>query len=216
MRALEPRNVRVRSVSELDDTLRLDDLARAVVDGMLNGMPQRWELLSVRHRLADMAAKDPDLRRFGASTHKYQLNPPLAQAKVEAFERRWNITLPESYRSFIIDVGNGGAGPYYGLYRVGDTDPLLDPDGPLLAMPFPHVTAWNADSLPPQDEDAYFSDEQIAGSLALAHFGCGDFLRLVITGEARGEVWQDGRGGDYGIWPVAADFADWYAEWLLS
>lgn len=72
------------------------------------------------------------------------------------------------------------------------------------------------DPLPPQDEDAYFSDEQIAGSLALAHFGCGDILRLVITGEARGEVWQDRRGGDYGIWPVAVDFGDWYAEWLLS
>jgi hypothetical protein len=183
---------------------------------MLNGMPQRWEPLSVRRRLAEMAASDPDLRRFGASTHKYRLNRPLAPANVEAFERRWSITLPESYRTFIIDVGNGGAGPYYGLYRLGDTDPRLDPDGPLLAKPFPHITAWNADPLPPQDENAYFSDEQTAGSLALAPFGCGDILRLVITGEARGEVWQDGRGGDYGIWPVATDFAEWYAEWLLS
>lgn len=48
------------------------------------------------------------------------------------------------------------------------------------------------------------------------HLDCGDILRLVITGEARGEVWQDGRGGGYGIWPVAANFADWYTEWLLS
>jgi hypothetical protein len=155
-------------------------------------------------------------RSVGGRRPRYQLNPPLAPAKVEAFERRWNIKLPESYRTFIIDVGNGGAGPYYGLYRLGDTDPLLDPDGPLLAMPFPYVTPWNADPLPPQDDDAYFSDEQIAGSLAVAHFGCGDLLRLVVTGEAHGEVWQDGRGGHYGIWPVAADFADWYAEWLLS
>jgi hypothetical protein len=102
------------------------------------------------------------------------------------------------------------------LYRLGYTDPRNGENRPLLAEPFPHIQAWNADSLPPQDEDAYFDEKLVAGSLALAHFGCGDILRLVITGPARGQIWQDGRAGDYGIWPAAVDFGEWYGEWLWT
>jgi hypothetical protein len=55
--------------------------------------------------LAEIAASDRALRRFGASRHRYEMEPPIA---LEA-------DVPEDYRRFVQTIGAGGAGPYYGL-----------------------------------------------------------------------------------------------------
>lgn len=34
------------------------------------------------------------------------------------YENKYNIKLPEEYIFFLTQVGNGGAGPYYGLYPL--------------------------------------------------------------------------------------------------
>jgi SMI1 / KNR4 family (SUKH-1) len=36
------------------------------------------------------------------------LNPPLSEQEVLAFEHKYCITLPEGYRRFLLEVGNGG------------------------------------------------------------------------------------------------------------
>jgi hypothetical protein len=50
----------------------------------------------------------------------------------------------------VTEIGNGGAGPYYGLFPFGQHDDSLGlrswEDGNLLgdvSQPFPHVEAWN-------------------------------------------------------------------------
>jgi hypothetical protein len=177
-----------------------------------------WDATLIHAKLTAMAQADPALAQFGALEHRYQLGPVLSVAQVAAFEARHRIALPEDYRSFLIEVGDGGAGPYYGLYRLDRTDlPDWAEDElaeDFLATPFRLHDRWN----PYQDltQDEYFSPRWVKGSLALAHFGCGDLVRLVVTGDRRGQVWQDGRGGDYGIWPVAPSFGDWYLDWLKS
>lgn len=94
--------------------------------------------------------KDPSRRVFGSTVHQYRLNPPLSTTLVEAFEARHGIALPADYKFFITDIGNGGAGPYYGLFRLGEHDngdgQCQWADGRLvgnLAEPFPHDEAWN-------------------------------------------------------------------------
>ena len=51
------------------------------------------------------------------------------------------------------------------------------------------------DFVPPAalTEDEYFDDRWIAGSMAIANYGCGHHYLLVVTGEERGQVWFDGR-----------------------
>ena len=92
------------------------------------GSPQPAWAGKLRKQLNRAGEKDPDLSRFGAYEHKYQLNPPASAEAVAAFEARFHVSLPEGYRSFLLWMGNGGAGPFYGLYRLGEAEPGQLPD----------------------------------------------------------------------------------------
>ena len=68
--------------------------------------------------LEQARAKDPDFVRFGAYGHKYRVSAPASEETIQSFEEQQGIRLPEEYRDFLLFVGNGGAGPYYGLYGL--------------------------------------------------------------------------------------------------
>jgi len=179
-----------------------------------------WDGAGVRRRLRELAADDPGFARFGADSHRYRLSAPLTEAEVAAFEGHHGVELPESYRGFLTDVGNGGAGPYYGLDALGVHDSRSEDEWRpgFLATPFPLTTAWNRAQHHPTDndvpDDLYFDQRWIAGSLMLCHFGCGAFYRLVVTGPERGRIWFDDRASDGGISPAGCGFEEWYRRWL--
>ncbi|MFM2060427.1 MAG: hypothetical protein RLZZ507_97 [Cyanobacteriota bacterium] len=77
----------------------------------------------IRQKLALMQEKDPRFYHavFGSQKHKYRLNPCLTKAEIIAFEERYQIKLPEDYRDFLMYVGNGGAGPHYGLFPLAES-----------------------------------------------------------------------------------------------
>ena len=62
--------------------------------------------------------KDRQMQIFGASSHKYEFNPVISEEKVRKFEKYYNIKLPDAYVVYLTRVGNGGAGPNYGLYSL--------------------------------------------------------------------------------------------------
>lgn len=58
---------------------------------------------------------DPNYEIFGASEHQYKLNPPIRKSFVREVEKRYGFQLPEDYFKFITEIGDGGAGPDYGI-----------------------------------------------------------------------------------------------------
>jgi len=109
-----------------------------------------FEKAAILAALSALDRKDPRRKVFGAVSHQYRLNPPLRVRTIEAFEQKHQVTLPEDYRYFLTAVGNGGAGPYYGLFRFGEHDDGHDfckwAQGHMvgdLTKAFPHARAWN-------------------------------------------------------------------------
>ncbi len=155
------------------------------------------------------------------------LSDPLDEAFVEEFERSHQTSLPFEYRSFLLQVGDGGDGP--GLYMRPLGAPLDDsvpweagtihrsPEEPneLLHRPFIYR---NAVFLPPEEA----SPETTAGALFLFDHGCAMWDLLVVTGEEKGEIWLDRLADGEGFAPALdgrgqrVGFAQHYCNWLLG
>jgi len=57
---------------------------------------------------------------FGVSRHHYKLNCPVNKEFVHKVEEKYHFILPKDYAQFITEVGDGGAGPDYGIYPFGN------------------------------------------------------------------------------------------------
>ena len=156
---------------------------------------------------------------FGASYHAFALAPTLPESEAKAFEEKHGIFLPEEYRAFLTEVGNGGAGPFYGINPLGLNDngrPLEGEDFGDLQRPFPGP-------LPVDTPGEEFGPEHLLdGCLQIAHMGCGYYVLLVVSGPLRGSLWEDIRVADGGLRPLLDEqggrlgFGDWYMAWLRS
>ncbi len=76
----------------------------------------------IKLKLEKLRELDTTFEVFGSSTHRYILNPVVDIQIVCEFERRYGCELPEVYRNFLLKLGNGGAGPSYGLFPLGIMD----------------------------------------------------------------------------------------------
>jgi hypothetical protein len=193
------------------------------------GMPGTLDKPTVLRLLGELDRRDPRRKVFGAASHDYRLNPPLPAAVVEAFEGRHGVSLPEDYRRFITEIGNGGAGPYCGLFPFGKDDDRAWEGGGLVgdpSKPFPHTPAWNVSESfwlgepdPPEGtpleevdrlweawdrelEEHYWDPAIMDGAIPICHLGCALRQWLVIHGERRGHVWNDFRADCRGLSPL--------------
>lgn len=77
------------------------------------------DLVSELKELAAQAkTTDKNFEVFGSKSHRYNFGLPVPIERIHGFENEYNITLPEPYVTFLTEVGNGGAGPDYGLYSI--------------------------------------------------------------------------------------------------
>lgn len=149
----------------------------------------------VRDALRDLSSSDLRRLRFGANRHRYHLRAPLSEARLVALEATAGISLPEDYRDFLLEMGDGGAGPYYGLVPFDQPAQQDLATGPFSA-PATNEGAWH-------------------GAVLLCHLGCGYLVYLVVEGAHRGEVWLDlGTSGPPA--KIAPHFIAFYTEWLTS
>jgi hypothetical protein len=78
--------------------------------------PDLTRVHRILQKLEQVRARN--LSCFGSESHAFRLNPPLPEADLQAFETSHHIRLPEAYRTFLKHAGNGGAGPYYGIFPL--------------------------------------------------------------------------------------------------
>jgi hypothetical protein len=200
------------------------------------------QFATIRDGLERLRTAKPPPDVFGAESHGFKLNPPLSEAAVRRFEQKHRIQLPSDYRGFLTNLGNGGAGPCYGVFKLGEMDDSFDftewkEDGGfvgVLATPFPHTTEWNDLTGKPEeieDEEAYdkaleafderyWNPANVHGAIPLCHEGCAYRDWLVVTGPEAGHMWHDARADQAGLWPIAigrkkrVSFLEWYGNWL--
>ncbi|MGN6108475.1 MAG: SMI1/KNR4 family protein [Kofleriaceae bacterium] len=141
---------------------------------------------TTRAALAALAEGDRALRRFGAAHHRYALAPPSSASAIEAIERRIG-PLPDDLRTFALEVGAGGAGPYYGWLPLERAAELVY-DAP------PGIERWRR-------------------ALPVAHVGCGYAAVVPLDGDARGELWLDARALGQ-VHPIAPSFTAFYVGWI--
>lgn len=79
----------------------------------------------IRHVISKASYEDMELKVFGWKSHAHTLQPKLSESELEVWQELLKIKLPEDYCTYITQLGNGGAGPAYGL-RVLTLD--LDED----------------------------------------------------------------------------------------
>jgi hypothetical protein len=131
----------------------------------------------------------------------YRPRPRLAESDLLAWEAAQSVRLPEEYRVFLREVGDGGMMP--GSYCDFNVEPLAEVrGGPSAAIPFP-VTAdrlqsrfrqLKAEGRPADDVlfpelTAYWEIDQPPGCLVFGQYPSADALFLVTAGELRGSVW---------------------------
>ncbi|WP_318310743.1 SMI1/KNR4 family protein [Flagellimonas crocea] len=194
------------------------------------------QIQQIKQKLKLAKEKDANRQVFGAGSHKYELNPPLNIEIVEAFEKIFQIQLPECYRAFVLNVGNGGssylksgAGPFFGIYPLGQSlDDLIYHDvekhlsGDCKLYPSITEAQWeelidfmiNDEDIPDEEFDK-LNGSLYAGLLPLGSQGCTYIHALVLNGPHQGMVVNLDRGGDTPpTFSKDKNFLDWYERWL--
>ena len=147
----------------------------------------------------------------GVREQDIPMNPVLSEEQVRAFEQKHQITLPEGYRRFLLEVGDG-------CYMFDDYPSYqllpLEADRPAenYAAPFPFTEYVIEGDEPLSDE---FWEQVQRGTLELIDIGCGQTFQLIITGPCRGEVWSLCEMGTH---PCCQrqDFLGWFERWLTD
>ena len=196
------------------------------------------QLHRIQQKLAQAKEADKNLEVFGADTHQYHLNPPVSEAEVLAFEKKYGVQLPECYRAFMLTVGDAKAkksdfiaGPYYGLYAFGTSlDSLLYEKietylkAPCNLSPDMTQEEWETLSDPllsseeeeEEDDDKYFVERAkvFGGLLPLGSQGCTYEHALVLNGKYAGRVVNVDLDLAQPKFAFEANFLDWYERYL--
>jgi SMI1 / KNR4 family (SUKH-1) len=185
------------------------------MEGLEKVMNQKTQQL--KDKLNKLKKLDKNFEVFGSELHKYNLNSCLSLAEVSNFESKCSVVLPDDYRQFLLEFGNGGAGPGYGLLEINVEKFMLDASQrECLSQPFALTKEWNNLDLPQVNNgssvNTYFDPKYINGTIAIADYGCGIQARLVLTGEERGNIWIDDRTNEAGIYPLTIHYAAFFHD----
>lgn len=189
------------------------------------------QIQRIKEKLPLAKAADPNLKVFGAIEHKYEMHAPATVEQVQALEERLGVPLPECYKAFILEVGNGGdayldeaAGPHYGIYPLGGRIETFVEIAYLKndCIIYPGMTKeyWQsvmarmeADEVP--DEEYEMEIGRIFGGiLPIGNQGCSLLHGIILNGPHKGVVVNLSEDKYQPIFTFEKNFLDWYERWL--
>ncbi|GBF75082.1 hypothetical protein PA598K_03464 [Paenibacillus sp. 598K] len=184
------------------------------------------QLNRIATKLEKAMRKDTELAVFGASTHNYQVNEKLTAKELADWQATYQIKLPEPYAQFLTEVGDGGAGPFYGLYSLEKATSYTESDAlTATCMLYPGMAKeeWNH-LIEPLISDEDISDSEyeaarnrvLGGMLCIGTQGCDYDMYLVLEGQHKGRVvYTSDFHPDHPFFFVYEDnILDWYERWL--
>jgi SMI1 / KNR4 family (SUKH-1) len=164
------------------------------------------------------------------SRRPYTAESCLTVPDLAAWEATNSVLLPEAYRLFLLEIGNGGIMPSsYCDFKMWH----LDPNGvdARLREPFPlskdrfeqrmarlQTEERGDDSLFPE-LNAYWDEGELPpGCLPLGRYPSYDLAYLIVSGELRGMVWCAVDGGipELDRQGKPFDFLGWFEDTLLE
>lgn len=188
----------------------------------------------IKSKLLQAANVDKGLKAFGASSHHYIINKPTSIKEVMAFEKKYSIDLPDCYKSFVLQIGNGGkayansgAGPFYGIYPLGKgVDELVYEDtekyikNECVLYPKMKNDEWEKAIEIIEDDNVSDSDYEkelgriFGGVLPIGSQGCTYLHGIVLNGEYKGKVVNIDQDLQKPHFTFEDNFLDWYERWL--
>lgn len=225
----DPRGAWVRVGCELDGLAETDDRRPALEArkrelweqhrDTVDEWDRRFALARIKHKLP----RAVPLWLTKGTKQDGQFGPMLPEDYLTAFERENRVSLPEGYRAFLREIGNGGPGPgdrLPALAAAVECAPTRD-----FTTPFPFSKReWDERaSAGDYDEEEEYEQPGVLW-LSTPHDPWVS-VYLVVAGEDRGMMW--GFGHIHGGWmpeaPTAEEderqedfrnFLTWYEDWL--
>ena len=145
------------------------------------------------------------------------LGPTVSEADIIAFERACNTRLPQAYRLFLLEVGDGWNDPETEGISTSSIHRLAEIERKDLSLPMTLTDGWLWEV---EEDEEQLSDESFELKLGnqgveLMDEGCGMTYELITAGPCAGEVWSF---SDVGVSPCCErqDFLGWFELWLDS
>lgn len=188
----------------------------------------------IKSKLLEAAKVDKGLKAFGASSHKYYIHEPASIEEVNTFERKFSVDLPDCYKSFVLQIGNGGksyansgAGPFYGIYPLGkgidelvyeNTEKYVKNESVL----HPKMTNDDWSKVIEKIENDNISDSDyekelgkiFGGILPIGSQGCSYLHGIILSGAHKGKVVNIDQELQKPHFTFEDNFLDWYERWL--
>ena len=143
---------------------------------------------------------------YGASSHKYAMNPVVNDKPILEFERKNNIELPISYRSYLQHFGDSGAAEFNGTLSF-----LNDVSHRDMSSPSPMPIFEGTHDCGTETDDFKIDLLQCEdGRVEIARGFNPSTPYLVLNGDASGQVYWWNYGDMCG---ALGDFARWYHNW---
>lgn len=192
------------------------------------------QIARIKEKLQQAKKTDVELKVFGATSHKYEIGNVATVSDINAVEEKYNLQLPESYKIFLLHIGNGGngynnaaAGPFYGIFPLGyGVDEFITENTeaylykPCILHPKMTGEEWEQliDKVKRDDiSNEEWEKEQgklFGGVLPIGSQGCSLLHCLVINGPHAGKVVNVDADLQKPIFTFETNFLDWYERWL--